>query len=105
MVVVLAYLPVDHFLHRNEEEQHRHPVVKFLLDISRNLLGGILILLGVAMLVLPGQGLLTIAIGISLLKFPGRKKLIDWILSKPAVRQSLNWLRRRLNCPPFNWSE
>ena len=37
----------------------------------RNILGGLFLVAGVAMLVLPGQGLLTIVVGLGVMSFPG----------------------------------
>jgi hypothetical protein len=49
----------------------RHPVQRWVFRVSKNILGGLVFLAGVAMLVLPGQGMLTILLGLSLLDFPG----------------------------------
>ncbi len=51
------------------------------------------------MLFLPGQGLLTILAGILILDFPGKYKLEHYLISKPVVLDSLNWIRRRHNVP------
>jgi hypothetical protein len=53
------------------------------------------------MLVLPGQGLLTMLIGLSLLPFPGKQKMEQNILSRKSIRQSLNWIRIKANKEPF----
>ena len=56
-------------------------------------------LIGAAMLVLPGQGILTILAGVMLLDFPGRHRLVCWIVTRHAVLNSLNWVRRRAGRP------
>jgi len=72
-----------------------------LLKLLRTIIGTVLILLGIAMLVLPGQGLLTIVIGLMLLDFPAKEKLLRKSLSYPSVRKGLNALRRLLGEEPF----
>jgi len=53
------------------------------------------------MLVLPGQGLLTILAGLVLLHFPRKHELLRWIVSRPAVLASANWVRHRAGRPPL----
>jgi len=54
---------------------------------------------GIAMLVLPGQGVLTIVIGIMLLDFPGKYRFERSLAARRPVLRSINWLRRRANRP------
>jgi hypothetical protein len=56
------------------------------------------------MLIVPGQGLLTIAVALILLDFPGRFRLERWLATRPAVWRSLNWLRKRAGHKPFRKS-
>lgn len=79
----------------------RHPVLRIAWAIVKNLLGVILLLMGIAMLVLPGQGLLTILIGLALVDFPGKRRLARKLVSRRAVRRSINWIRRRAGEPPL----
>ena len=60
------------FVRRSLADWQRYPVLRPLLLIAKNLLGFVLIVAGIAMLVLPGQGLLTIVVGVVLMNFPGR---------------------------------
>jgi hypothetical protein len=55
----------------------------------------VLVVAGLVMLVVPGQGLLTIVVGLMLLDFPGKYRLERWLATRPKVWQSINWLRRR----------
>jgi len=79
----------------------RHPLLAQLLTGVKNLLGFILIILGILMLVLPGQGVLTILIGLFLMNFPGKYKLERRIVSLPKILNSLNWIRHKANKPPL----
>jgi hypothetical protein len=67
--------------------------------VAKNLLGIVLLVAGVLMLVAPGQGLLTIAMGIVLIDFPGKFRLERWVVTRPNVWRTLNWLRRRARRP------
>lgn len=64
-------------------------------------LGMMLLLAGIAMLVLPGQGIITILVGLSLIPFPGKRRLELFLLSRKTVRSSLNWIRIKANKDPF----
>lgn len=99
-------IPVDYFC---GEYRHRlpwaeqHPIIRWLLLILKNLLGLVLLLMGIAMLVLPGQGLLTILIALVLLNFPGKYRLERRIVMMPSVRNGVNWLRQRAGREPLRF--
>ncbi|MGI6639307.1 MAG: PGPGW domain-containing protein [Desulfobulbus sp.] len=67
----------------------------FVWALVRNTCGMVLVALGLVMLVLPGQGLITLVFGLSLLDFPGKPKLLAWILQRKAVQRTMNWIRRK----------
>ncbi|MGE3537021.1 MAG: PGPGW domain-containing protein [Candidatus Tectimicrobiota bacterium] len=80
-----------------------HPGLHLLGRVLKNVLGCLLLLAGVAMLVLPGQGILTMFLGLTLLDFPG-KRALEWrLVQRPMVWQSLNWIRARAHKPPLEW--
>jgi len=58
-------------------------------------------LLGILMSLpgVPGQGLLTILLGIMLLDFPGKRGLEYKLVSKPRVRDAINKLRHKFDKP------
>lgn len=102
--VLVSRIPRDYFVdeRRHLSKTHRfHPVVYALLIALKNLLGVALIIAGIAMLVLPGQGLLTILIGISLMDFPGKYALERWLVACPGVFKAINWLRVRWGEEPL----
>jgi hypothetical protein len=47
------------------------------------------------MLILPGQGIITIFIGLILVDFPGKKRLLFYILRNPLVLSTINWIRKK----------
>ena len=95
---LIGRLPADYFLthwQRVDERRRQHPLAQLLVPLLRNLAGGVLLLAGVAMLLLPGQGLLTMVIGLCVMDFPGKRRLLDWMVEKQAIQQGLHWIRRK----------
>jgi hypothetical protein len=80
-----------------------YPLIpRMVLLIGKNFLVYIFVVAGIIMLVLPGQGILTILAKILLLDFPGKYRLVRWIVARPHVLRGLNWLRRRAGQTPLN---
>jgi hypothetical protein len=69
--------------------------------ISKNAIGIVFVVLGVVMLVLPGQGLLTIVVGLMLLDFPGKYEVELWVVRRPSILRAINWIRSRAHKPPL----
>lgn len=80
-----------------------HPVLRLLVVVGKNLLGVLLFLMGVAMLVLPGQGLLTMLIGLLLTDFPGKYRFERWLVQRAPVLRAVNWLRQRAGRPALRF--
>lgn len=101
----IGLLAPDCFLKGSTTKKIRPPLTvgSLLLLIARNILGLLLTIAGIAMLFLPGQGLLTILLGILLLSFPGKYRLFARLVRHSSVRRSLNWLRKKRQKPPFIW--
>lgn len=95
---LIGRLPADYFMshwQRVDAQRRDHPLGRWLIPLLRNLLGCVLLLAGVAMLLLPGQGLLTMVIGLCVMDFPGKRRALDWMVGRPAIQQGLNWIRRK----------
>ena len=100
--LVIIFLPEDYFVRHRRDPAHqtrRHPAIWLTLTIFKNLVGWALILAGTVMLVLPGQGILTILIGVSLANFPGKYTLERRLVRKPAVARTLNRIREKAGKP------
>lgn len=80
---------------------HTNPALRSVAVVFKNILGFILLLAGIAMLVLPGQGVLTILIGISLMDFPKKRLLEAKLIGQPLVFSGINRLRARFGKPPL----
>lgn len=105
---LVARLPADYFSERAERHSgamkgiwRNHRGLRWGILIFKNLLGLLLLVAGLAMLVLPGQGLLTLFVSLMLLDFPGKIRLERAIVSRPNILKSINWLRRRHRRPPL----
>lgn len=102
--IFVVRIPPDHFAAERRavaRPADRHRIRGALLRFGRNVLGCILIAAGVAMIVLPGQGVLTILIGVMFVDFPGKLRLERWLVSRRPVLQSINLMRRRAGRPPL----
>ncbi|MBP7529138.1 MAG: hypothetical protein KA801_14515 [Syntrophorhabdaceae bacterium] len=100
----IVRIPSDYFARGKGHRKlwaDQHPVVRGVLMVAKNLLGCIFIVAGIFMLVLPGQGLLTILIGIMFLNFRGKYELERWIVSRRPVLRSINWIRRHAGRAPL----
>jgi len=103
--LLVVRIPVDYFA-RDQRGQTRwsnhHPIIRVVLLGLKNLLGILLLVAGILMLFLPGQGLLTMAIGLMLLDFPGKHEAERWMISRPPVLGTINWIRRKAQVPPLH---
>jgi len=102
---VVTRLPKDYFV-RSERVVWRAsfdaPLLSLISSMLKNLLGLLLVVLGLIMLVTPGQGIVTLLIGLLLMNFPGKYHLERWLVLRPGVLKGLNWLRRRQGQLPFD---
>ncbi len=105
MPALIVRIPADYFAN-DERPPSRwtgvNPVARIVLRIGKNLLGCVFILAGIAMLALPGQGVLTIVLGLLLVDGPGKYRFERWLVRRPWVCRSINWLRRRRGREPLN---
>lgn len=97
---LVSKIPVDYFT--RVRDPHRWHILFTPRAILRNLLGLPVLLAGIAMLVLPGQGLLTIMIGLAIMQFPGKFELEKWVITRKGVLTATNWLRQRGGHPPIS---
>lgn len=79
----------------------RHPVLRLMLLTLKNMLGFVLLLGGFAMLFIPGQGLLTIVLGLMLINFPGKFRLERWLIQRRNIHRPINWIRHKRGRDPI----
>jgi hypothetical protein len=101
---LIVRLPADFYA----EEDHRRrlfenkPLVRMIFLTVKNTIGGFLLIAGIAMLLLPGQGIFTILAALAMLDFPGKRDLEMRILHRRAVMRTINWLRMRAGREPLS---
>ena len=98
--ICLVRLPRDYF--SNHEKYERTAKGGTTRKLAKNFAGIFLILSGLAMLLLPGQGLITVLLGVMITDIPGKQRLIAWTFSRKGVLKGVNWLRRKLHKPPMS---
>ncbi len=100
---ILVRLPTDFFdtrVPRRWMENHQ-PMLRFLGYLAKNMVGAIFVFAGFLMLFLPGQGILTMLIGITMLDFPGKRTLEAKMIGQPAVLNTINGMRQKFGKPPL----
>lgn len=103
--IVMVKIPADYF--------SSHYAPQFMLDkpwlmrwsavILKNFLGFILIIIGIILSLpgVPGQGILTILLGLIMLDIPGKRPLEAKIISRPHILSNVNSLRAKYGKPPL----
>jgi hypothetical protein len=107
MPFVIMRLPEDYFLSPQNSDQTstvlRDSSTLFL--VFKNLMGGVLLCLGVVMLFLPGPGLMVALIGLSLVDIPGKRWVLGRILNISGLRSAINGLRGKRGRPPLKFED
>ena len=102
---LVGMIPEDYFIRNGASKtKSNNPVLWYFVLIFKNLFGYTLIFGGIMMLILPGQGLFTIIIGLLLSNYPGKYKIEKKVIAIPSVLRSINWLRKKTNKPPIKIS-
>ena len=97
---LVALIPSDYFIKKNDSEfRSNYPIFWLVSIIIKNLVGYTLIVGGILMLVLPGQGLFTIFVGLMLSNYPGKFYIERKFIAIPSVLRAINWLRKKSNTP------
>lgn len=95
---LVIIMPRDYFVAPQRPHRPGGPGI-WLLRGLRNGFALVLIGAGLLMLILPGQGLLTLLLGVVVSTFPGKYRLERWLVRWPGVFRSLNWMRARAGRP------
>ena len=101
---LITRMRADYFLpHRDESRMfaNRHPVVRWTGLVLKNLFGLFLFLSGAVMLAAPGQGVLTMFVGLLLIDFPGKRRMELRLIKIGAVHRAIDWIRRKADRPPL----
>ena len=99
---LVSLIPSDYFINKKTSKfKSKYPIVWLVSMIIKNLIGYVLIICGILMLVLPGQGLFTIFIGLMMSNYPGKYFIERKFIAIPSVLKTINWLRKRSNQEPL----
>ena len=102
--LILAALPTDYFVTEQRITPRwlrDRPALHLTLRILANVFGLIFIILGIIMLVAPGQGIISILVGLGLTDFPAKHHLQRRLAARQPVLKTMNWCRRLLKQPPL----
>ncbi|QOJ35649.1 MAG: hypothetical protein HRU82_12165 [Nitrospira sp.] len=101
--IILMRLPADYFDIRKPRPwmENHHPILRLVGHIVKNVVGAIFLFAGFLMLFLPGQGVLTMLIGLSLIEFPGKRRLEAKIVGQSTVLSTINAMRAKFDKPPL----
>src|SRR5690554_1970923 len=97
---ILIRLPEDYFVATQQHKPDRSPL-GWLVWLLRNSLAIVLFIVGLLMLVLPGQGLLMILIAIGASTLHHKYTLERVIIRRKTVFDAVNWVRGRFNRRPM----
>ena len=105
IAIVMVKIPPNYFSsHYKRDFLPGSPwLVRWGAVILKNLFGLFLILLGIALSLpgVPGQGILTILLGLIMLDIPGKRPLEAKIIQRPAVLSAINRLRAKYGKEPL----
>ena len=105
--VVVIKLPEDYFESEHRDiggDSGRRTILGIVVALIKNVLGVFMILAGLLMLVLPGQGALSILIGVAMTNFPGKFRLERRLVRQPSVLAALNKIRKLAGATPLRVS-
>ncbi|REK12895.1 MAG: hypothetical protein DWQ37_09710 [Planctomycetota bacterium] len=118
VVVAVASLWIGHYFlttirpdyfaepHKPFQRWYRErPVLWWTLMIGKNVFGVLFILAGLIMFFTPGQGVLTLILGMALVDVPGKQRVMRAIIQRPTVLNVVNRLRDRAGKPPLDFSD
>jgi hypothetical protein len=101
--VVMVKIPADYF--SPNYQHHFLPNSPWLTRwgavVAKNVAGLLLVIAGIVMLIGPGQGILTILIGLILMDIPGKRPIEARLIKRPVILAAVNNFRAKYNKPPL----
>ena len=105
IAVVMVNIPANYFSSHYVQDflPNSRWLVRWGAVIAKNVLGVFLVGLGIILSLpgIPGQGFLTILLGLIMLDIPGKRPLEAWFIKRPAILSAVNNFRARYNKPPL----
>lgn len=103
IAIVMVKIPANYFSthYKQDFRPHTSWLTRWGTLIAKNVAGLILFVLGIVMLIGPGQGILSILTGIILMDIPGKRPFEARLIKRPPVLAVINKLRTRYGKPPL----
>ncbi len=103
VAAVMVKIPANYFSPHYQEDflPNTSWLVRWGALVGKNVIGLFLVLAGIVMLIGPGQGILTILIGLIMMDIPGKRPLEAKLIQRPAILSAVNNLRARYNKSPL----
>lgn len=103
--LVMVKIPARYFAadHQRDFLPDSPWLVRWGAVIGKNIAGVLLIIIGIILSLpgVPGQGVLTILLGLIFLDIPGKRPLEARIIKRPSVLSAINKLRAKYDKPPL----
>ena len=94
--ILVVRIPTDYFTNpKPREKNNRQPLINGLKFVTANLIGLGLLVAGLIMLLTPGQGIMFIFLGIVVMDFPGKRKLVRRMLGNEKILTLINRIRNK----------
>lgn len=105
ITALLLVLPVRYFVDDRRFLHGQPPLVRWTGLALKNLLGLAIVALGIVLSIpgIPGQGALTILVGLVLLDIPGKRRLVRLLARRKWVQRSINGLRAQFGRPAMEF--
>jgi archaellum biogenesis protein FlaJ (TadC family) len=103
--MIIIRMPADYLTRDRQLEASpasRRPVIRVALLVVKNVVGLLVVLAGIVMLFTPGQGVISILIGLTLIDLPGKRRLIRRMVGYRHVLATINNIRTRALKPPLD---
>lgn len=103
VAIVIVKIPANYFSPHYQQDflPDSSWLTRWGATIIKNIIGAILVIAGIIMLIGPGQGILTILIGLIMMDIPGKRPLEARLINRPSVLPAVNALRAKYNKPPL----
>lgn len=103
--VVMVKIPENYFSSHYQQDfmPNSSWIIRWGAVILKNIIGAFLILLGIILSLpgVPGQGILTILLGLIMIDIPGKRPLEAKIIKRPTILSAVNNLRARYKKSPL----
>jgi|SRR6056297_2277079 len=104
--LIIIRIPEDYFIYEERRKplcQQKNIVIRVCYIGLKNCLGVLFLFAGIAMLILPGQGIMTILIGLMIMNFPGKYRLEKRFIQFPKIYRAINWIRLKAHKLPLQY--